>query len=58
MPDRMSAMLCRFAASATASPRQSLRVAEQNAARPASSNPPSSKSFVMISSWSSTVAEQ
>ena len=39
-------MLCRFAASSTASPRQSLRVPEQNAARPASSRPPDSSSSV------------
>ena len=39
----------RFVASSTASPRQSLRFTEQNAARPASSNPPSIKSFVSSS---------
>ena len=38
----------RFAASSTASPRQSLRVAEQNAARPASFSPPYG---VTVSDW-------
>ena len=40
IPERMSEMPCRFAAASTASAAQSLRVAEQNAARPASSRPP------------------
>ena len=48
IPDKISAMLLRFAASSTASPRQSLRVTEQNAARPASSKPPSSKIVVAM----------
>ena len=45
-------MPCRFAAASTPSPRQSLRVPEQNAARPASSRPPDSSNSVISSSWS------